>query len=271
MAPAQIKNSFNSIGEVDAGISPSALVLKLSVTGSALRYFVLSQTHQQIIFYGDYTLYHVVNDNELAQRIEKIVEKDEILQLPFSKVMIGLDDKYSLVPNEFLFMINRNEQLTQQCPGTEIVFGCQEVLLQSLKRLFGNVELLHLNSTYFHLLPQYLNDSQERLFVNVSQNYLDIICFDSGKKLKLMNRYDYKAAPDFIYFLLLCTDELSIDREKAELVLMGEVDVQSKIYDLCYRYFWNIDFIHQPEDINFAKAFDVFPKHLHFNLYNLTA
>ena len=103
------------MGEVEANVSPSTLMLKLSVTNTALRYFVLSQTHHQIIFYGDYTLHHVGNANELAQRVEKIFEKDEILQLPYPKILIGLDEKYSLVPNEFSFMINRNDQLTQQC------------------------------------------------------------------------------------------------------------------------------------------------------------
>ena len=129
MAPAQVKNSFSSIGEIESSISPSTLMLKLSVTGSSLRYFVLSQTHHQIIFYGDYTLHHVGNASELAQRIEKIVEKDEVLQLHFSKIEIGLDEKYSLVPTEFSFMINRNDQLTQQCLGTEIVFESSDLLI----------------------------------------------------------------------------------------------------------------------------------------------
>ena len=107
--------------------------------------------------------------------------------------------------------------------------------------------------------------------MNVSQSYLDIVRFDGEKKLKLMNRYDYQAATDFIYFLLLCAEELKIDRESTELVLIGEVDIQSKIYDLCHRYFRNISFIAKPEAVNFTKAFDAFPKHLHFNLYNLSA
>ena len=183
---AQVKNSFSSIGEVEASVSPSALLLKISVTNNALRYFVLSQTHQQIIFFGDYTLHHVANATELAQRIEKIFKKDEILQLQFSKILIGLDEKYSLVPTEFSFMINRNDQLTQQCLGTEIAYESSEQLVQTLKNLFVNAELLHLNSTYF----KYLTNTAGKLFVNVSASHLDIIRFDSDEKLKLMNRYD---------------------------------------------------------------------------------
>lgn len=269
MAPAQLKNSFTGIGEVDAGIAASSLVLKLTVNQHALRYFVLSETHQQVIFFGDYTLHHINNATELAERIEKIVEKDEVLQLSFRKIIIGLDEKYSLVPEPFSFMINRSNHLTQKCGDTEIVFESPEQLTIVLEKKFPAAELIHLNSAYFHTLSHYLTDATEKLFVNVSAVHLDIVRFGTDKNLQLMNRYQYRAASDFIYFVLLACEELKIDREKTELVLLGEVDIQSKIYDLCYRYFRQINFVQKPEALNFSKAFDMFPKHLHFNLYNL--
>jgi preprotein translocase subunit SecA len=96
-----------------------------------------------------------------------------------------------------------------------------------------------------------------------------VLAFNEAGNLQIMNRYDFKTQTDFIYFLLLCCDQLNIDREKTELVLSGEVDIESKIYDVCYRYFRFISFIRTPENLHFSRAFDIFPKHLHFNLYNL--
>ncbi|HLP52467.1 MAG TPA: DUF3822 family protein [Chitinophagales bacterium] len=269
MAPAQIKNSYNSIGEIDTDTHPSTLELKLCVTNTSLRYFVLSASHQQVIFFGDYTMHHISNTNELVQRIEKIYEKDEVLQLAFGKVLIGIDEKYSLVPAEFSFMINRNEQLSQDCNGTEIVYEYPGQLVSVLQRLFAGAQLLHLNSTYLKLLPLY-DDGARELFVNISKGHLDIIRFDAEQKLQLMNRYEYQTATDFIYFLLLCSDELKIDRENTKLVLLGEVSMQSKIYELCHRYFKNVSFITAPEGVQFSKLFAEFPRHLHFNLYNLS-
>lgn len=269
VAPAQIKNSFTSIGEVDAGIAASSLTLKLTVNNSALRYFVLSDAHRQIIFFGDYTLHHISSFDELAERIEKIVQKDEVLQLHFGKLLFGSDEKYSVVPEQFSFMVNRTSKFSQKCGGTEIVFENQEQITSLLSKAFPSAELLHLNSTYFHALSSYLIETTDKLFVNVSTTHLDVIRFGADKNLQLMNRYQYHAAADFIYFVLLACEELRIDREKTELVLLGEVDIQSKVYDLCYRYFRNISFVQKPDEINFSKAFDMFPKHLHYNLYNL--
>ena len=269
MTSAQIKNAFNSIGEVDAGLAPANLVLKITFSNDALRYFVVSRTHQQVIFFGNYTLHNINNTAELVQRIEKIFERDEILQLPFAKVLLGINTNYTLVPDEFSFMINRLEHLTNPVGKSEIVFECAPQLLTVFTKQYPACEVLHINTQLVHLLPSYNVDNTPRLFINVGPDYLDILFFEPNGQIKLMNRYTYEAATDFIYFVLLCCEELGINRETTELLLLGEVDIQSKIYDLCFRYFRNIGFIQKPDYVNFTKAFDIFPKHLHYNLYNL--
>ncbi|MBP6731978.1 MAG: DUF3822 family protein [Chitinophagales bacterium] len=269
MAPVQVKNSFSSIGAIDAGIPPTSLQLRLSITQTSVRYFVLSQTHQQVIFFGDYILHHVSNPEELVQRFERIVEKDEVLQLPFNKVLVGFNDKYTLVPAELLFLMNPNGQLTQRCDDTEIVFDNPIGLTASVNRAFSSATFTHLSSSLFSIQQIYRGQGNEQLFVNVGVNFFDIVVFSADGRLKLMNRYEYQTASDFIYFLLLCCEELKIDRDEVELVLLGEVNLQSKIYELCYRYFKTINFLVLSDGVQFSKAFDSFPKHLHFNLYNL--
>lgn len=270
MAPVQVKNSYNSIGQIDASLHPSSLQLKLSVTQQALRYFVLSTNHRQVIFYGDYTLHHVANPTELAERIEQIYNKDEVLQLNYGSVLVAFNEKYTLVPVDFAFMIDRSKQLSQTCGNTEIVYECPDVVVQTIKKLFRNAQLAHLSSTYYHQLKNYTGDNNNQLFVNVGNGQLDIIRFDTNGQLHIMNRYNYQSATDLIYFVLLCCDELKLDRETINLVLLGEVTTGSQIYDLCYRYFQNLSFIHEPEGIQFSNEFAVFPRHLHFNLYNLS-
>ncbi len=271
MTTAQIKNAFTSLGEVDASMLPSSLELKLAITNSAVRYFILSRPHQQIIFFGNYTLHHINKNDDLAFRFEKIVERDEILQLGFGTTVVGLDTPYSLAPAELSYMLKGYTQRSQKFSGQELdlIFDNNSEVESAAGRLLKGPALRHLNSTFIALLPQYLDENSDRLFVNVSQTYVDIIRYDSTKKLQLMNRYEFQTATDFIYYVLLCCEDFKIDREKTELILAGEVDIQSKIYDMCYRYFRNISFIQKPESMHFSRAFDMFPKHLHFNLYNL--
>ncbi len=270
MVSAQIKNTHTSIGEVDPTLSPSSLSLKLSVTPNCLRYFIVSNSFAQIIFFGEYALHHVTSMEDLAKRVEKVYARDEILQLPFAEVLIGSDSKYMLLPIELSFITAANN-LSQRCTdsGLEILFDKNVELIETLTAIFNKPKFLHLNSTFVHLLPQYQSGLAEQLFLNITSTYFDIIHFSADKRLKMMNRYEFKTETDFSYFLLLYCDEMKLDREHMELILIGEVDIQSKIYDVCYRYFKNLSFIRNPENINFSKAFDRYHKHLHFNLYNL--
>lgn len=270
MAPVQVKNSYNSIGEIDASLHPATLQLNVTVTQHSLRYFVVTHSHRQVIFYGDYTLHHVANPAELAGRIEQIYNKDEVLQLNYGSILVAFDEKYTLLPAKFSFMVNHSNQLSCTCGDTELVFDYPKPVLEVVKQLFRNAQVTHLNTTYITQLPQYLTDNNDKLFVNVSTGHLDVIRFDTTGSLQIMNRYHYQSATDLIYYVLLCCDELKIDREVTELVLLGEVTTGSQIYDLCYRYFKNLSFITEPAGIQFSKEFAVYPRHLYFNLYNLS-
>lgn len=271
MTAAQIKSAFTSIGEVDPSLLPASLTLKLLVTPSSLRYFVLSQTHQQVLFFGNYALHHVNQPQELAYRLEKIFEKDEVLQLKFGQVLLGMDTPYSLVPSEMALMFADWQKQSQKLDaiGAELVFERNDALQQTAARLFGSIKTSHVIATFIKQLPA--AECQNKLLVQVSSDHLDIIRWNDNGGVDLLNRYEYQTATDFIYYVLLVCNDLKIDRETSELVLAGEVDIQSKIYDMCYRYFRNISFIQKPEHLHFSKAFDIMPKHLNYHLYNLSA
>ena len=98
--------------------------------------------------------------------------------------------------------------------------------------------------------------------------YVDILVFKEGKKLHYFNRFIYQTETDFIYYLLLVCDESKINREQVYLVFSGEVNINSKLYDIAFRYFLHISFFKSSSSIVFAKAFDTFPKHLHLFLYS---
>lgn len=267
MASAQLKNSFYSIGEVEADMHPSTLTLKLSLTNKVCRYFVVSHTNKQIIFFGEYTMHHVSTEAEILQRFERIIDKDEILQLPFSKILIGLDGSYRLIPAALTEQMIAENNVIQHCNEVDIVFHVEAEMNNTLRRLFAGPKLCHLNSALLNVQAY----KQSHLIVNIQAAHFDVVWRNNSGNLILMNRYTYSAATDFIYYLLLCCNELQINRETETLILLGEIEKPSKIYDLCYRYFKQIEFAAVPTGIRFSDAFDQFPKHLHYALYNLQA
>jgi hypothetical protein len=271
MTSAQLKNAFSAIGELDATLQPASLQLKISVDFSGIRYFVYAKTHQQIVFFGQYTFHHITSETELCERVQRIVEKDDVLQLNFAEVLIGANAPYSLLPAELSFMKDPNSHAEACMHNTMLLLHSPAPLLeQTLQSCFNHTAFIHLNASLVRYLAT-LERNDTPLYVQVSADHLDVIYFKPDGTLQIMNRYEYKAASDFIYFVLLVAEEINFDRESLPLVLLGEIDIQSKVYDYCYRYFRHIEFIEKPEPIEFAKAFALYPKHLHFPLYTLHA
>lgn len=270
MTGAQLKNSFTSVGEVDASVLPSTLTLHISANYHQLVYFILSNVHRQVIFFGKYALHHIKAEEDLCEAIRSIKQKDELLNLKFGNVIFAADSIYELVPDDFLFLTDQLNSDVESLTSLQLslVSPKNRLLQQTISTLFNNHSWRHMNHSLLSRLLRNMDDTTDKLFVQVGNDYLDIVRFNEQKNVQLMNRFTFQAANDFIYYLLLCADDLKIDRNKTELVLIGEVDIQSKIYDLCYRYFLNISFIQKPDNVHFSKAFDMFPKHLHYSLYN---
>ena len=273
MSSAQIKNAYISIGELDSSIPPNSLLLKVAISQQYIRYFVQSVTHSQIIFFGEYTLHHVETLADLCQRLERIFEKDDVLQLSFYRTIVGLDGAYSLLPTAFASGQSEQGHFKQDISGLGLTldFEADGALTQKIDALFRNYSIVHLNSALLTCFASTVEKGEQKIFANIEQFHFDVLAFNEQGNLQIMNRYEFKTKTDFIYFLLLCCKQLNLDHEKTELVLSGEVDIQSKVYDACYRYFRFISFIRKPEHIHFAKALETYPKHLHFNLYNLGA
>jgi hypothetical protein len=231
---------------------------------------VFLNAHQRVVFFGQYALPHVADSKELNQRIATIVGKDEILQLPFAQILIGVDTPYSLLPMELSFMKQANHQL-QWCSRTAIhlAFAVDDDLKSTLLALFPRAQLVHVGSSLLENYPLCLPEISDKLFVNVNRTYFDVVRFRENSSLLMMNRYRFKTETDFIYFLLLCCEELGINRETTTLVLSGEIDKHSKVFDSCYRYFTNIAFAEVPGSVTFSKHFSKHSPHLYFNLYTL--
>jgi hypothetical protein len=269
----QLKNSFTYVGELDASIPPSSLMLQLSVTSKAIQYCIQSLAHNQIMFFGEYRLHHVENDSDLVRRLDKIYQTDGVMQLRFGKVIAGVDGDYSLVPSglEFHSPANGGISFKQKLEplGLELHFSIDYALNYKLKSLFPDVTVQHLAASFLGSSLQAKSNNGEQLFMDISGSHFDMVRFQASGQLQLMNRYIYKSDSDMLYFLLLCCEKLQLDRETVHLILSGEIEEQSTAYDLIYNYFRNVSFNEPGSELQFSKSFDDVSRHVHLNLYNL--
>lgn len=265
------KNFFNSIGDPDDVGGVGTETLKLAISPKFIRYFI--QQGATIVFYGDYTLQSVSGEADIADQLSNILSKDAFLSRSFAGVKICLSTDFEIIPTVFF---DENEMASDTAYNSimngeaQFIFEVPKVIKDVLKDKFSRMTQHHSGAAMIEQLRKEGLAKSDRFFINIQAENVEIAYFDDHGALRIYNRYEYRAYQDYIYFVLLVADEMKIDREEVKAVLMGEVNKDSQLYETTYRYFRNIAFVGQPEDIYFSRAFEEYPKHFNYPLYNLS-
>ncbi|VAW25876.1 FIG032012: hypothetical protein, partial [hydrothermal vent metagenome] len=114
------------------------------------------------------------------------------------------------------------------------------------------------------LLNVYKNTEEVIFFINVTKTNFDIVVF-KNKKLELFNSFHFKTKEDFIYYVLFITEQLNLNPEEFKLVLLGDIEKNSDVYNILYQYIRNITFF---SPANFPSILKNISPHSHFTLLN---
>lgn len=115
-----------------------------------------------------------------------------------------------------------------------------------------------------NLLNQYKNLEGNFCFANVTGNRFEIVVI-KNKKLELFNYFSFTAKEDFIYYILFTAEQLNLNPEEFELILLGDIEKESKLYAIAYQYIRNVTF-YTPN--NTALQLNEISPHSHFTLLN---
>ncbi|MDP3313076.1 DUF3822 family protein [Lutibacter sp.] len=115
-----------------------------------------------------------------------------------------------------------------------------------------------------NLLGSFKNSENKKCFVNVYANNFEIVVLN-GNKLELFNCFNFKTKEDFIYYILFTAEQLKLNPEEFELFLMGDIEKDSELYSITYKYIRNVKFY---EPSQFPTELSELPKHSNFTLLN---
>lgn len=108
---------------------------------------------------------------------------------------------------------------------------------------FGAFKYKHSSSILIDTLLQLnYSSTDQKVYINVSKGYFEMIALSKGK-LQLYNAFEYVTKEDFIYYVLFTMEQLKMSPEEVDLVLFGEIDEPSELYQIAYHYVRNISFI----------------------------
>jgi hypothetical protein len=202
----------------------------------------------------------------------------------FKNVSVGIQNRQTtLVPsalfNEddaakyFHFNFNQDDAtvLSEAVHGFDAVnvFGVPKLLAETMKHLFNGYHLHHHATALLNGIHLSFKKSGEKFFfLNIRKENIDIVVTE-GKQLIFFNSFNYKSIDDLMYYVMFTCDRLQMNPETLSMVLMGEVERESAVYNLLYKYIRNLSFASRQDIFNFSYVFKEIPSHFYFNLFSL--
>jgi hypothetical protein len=151
--------------------------------------------------------------------------------------------------------------------GANIVYAENNPITNKIHESLPGIKTMHFGKSILEAFSIEDQNSNPNLFVHIQENRFDISCFQN-KKLQFFNSFEYKTAEDFIYFLLYVMEQLQIDRETCKLNLCGEIEENSSIYKLVFKYIRNIEMLSRPKSAKYSLILNEIPKSYHYSLFN---
>jgi len=259
------------------------LSIQLSLDG--VTFCIFNETQNKFLSIESHTLYNVKNIDVFCNLFEDFVQNHPWLNLPYKAVNILFESqKSTLIPTP-LYDKNEQENYTKlnfklsndQLIKTDKLVNVDafqlyivpKQIIDLLNSLFpGNRLSSHASVLIESLLVSNKNQpAHKRCYVNARNSYLDIIIIE-GSKLVYYNAFNYKTKEDFIYYLIFVFDQLKLNPEEIDLVLSGNMDKNSNLFEMVYKYVRNITFAPSNDAFSYSYIFNAIPVHKYTNLLN---
>ncbi len=259
------------------------LTIQLSLDGFSLA--VYHSDKQRFVGLQSYRFQDINNESKLILRLDELFMVNQWITYPFQSVVVVIDHLFqTLVPfplydeneKESYLLFNhqpikhaRVEVDSLKNANANNVYYLSDKLAVKIKEYWANARLVHLSSVLIEsLLIQHKNKPTDNYaFVNLRSRSFDLIILRHDK-LHFYNSYKFNTKEDYLYFLLFALEQLNMNPESVELVIMGNLTINSDIYELSWKYIRNIRFMERNNIFQYSYVFDDLPGHQYYTLFN---
>lgn len=258
------------------------LKLSIQISLNGLSFCVLDESSKTAIYLKHVTFEEKVTPIELLHRLKHVFENENELKYKFNSVTaIYVNEISALIPKPLFdedYLADYLKFNSKILKSDFIAFDelmvndCMNVYVpyinvnNFLYERFGAFEYKHFSTILIdHVLNIEKNTSSPKMYINVSDVHFEIVITHQGK-LDFYNTFEYTTREDFIYYILFTIEQLKLNPETVEVLLLGDINEESDMYKIAYKYIRHLLFGTAHHNI---KLFNVAnKKHTNFILLN---
>ena len=255
------------------------LSIQLSLDGFS--FCIYNEVTQALEAYSTYEIETGGSPYKHLTLLKEIFETDELLEPQYKSVSVShFNNLVAQVPKAFFnieelssylqysIKILEDDYITyDEISGTEIInvyipfVNINNFLLDR----FGSFVFKHSSTVFIEKIAQeFKHNDQDTIFVNVYNSSYELLAL-KGNKLQLFNSFTFNTKEDFIYYILFTAEQLDWNPEEFSLILMGDIEKDSEIYNTVYNYVRNVSFYKNSKGYTLMKDNSA---HAHFTLLN---
>ena len=219
---------------------------------------------------------------DLLARVREIFEKEKLLQQRYGSVNVTHVNELSSIVPKALFDESKLKDYIRYSSKTfdndyivydeienhdlvNVYIPFVNVNNYLLER-FGSFEYKHFSTVLIsNLLGTYRYSEHPHIFIHVEKSHMYLVAI-SDNKLQLYNSFPFKTKEDFLYYLLFTAEQINMDPEHFELVLSGDIDKKSELYNIAYTYVRKIGLIENRFNNEFDASVNETSKRRHLTL-----
>jgi len=284
--PSRLKAYNTFYDKTFAPGNTASYYLNLQISKRGICYTVFNPASEKYIAFESFLVTEVNPADDAPVYLSKLLKEKAWIAQPFSKVFLLIDNSFStLIPpplfeeDKAMMYLRFNHPVDEsynalfsrlKTNNMVAVFGALQTLTKRATTTWPNVRFFHCSSVLIEsLLINFKNKTDNAtLFLNVRNEGYDLVYF-KDKKLHFHNFFRYNTKEDFIYFLLTAMEELHLNPEHIKLMLSGDIDKSSILYEMIYRYVRNSNFIERNDVFGYSYLFDELMGHKHYTLFNV--
>jgi len=152
------------------------------------------------------------------------------------------------------------------------VYSVPAPVLNSIKSHYPSVGLVHFSSVLIESIwINYKNRiNTNRVFLHIRDNMIDLMIFD-GRQMSYFNSFAYQNRDDIAYYLIFVMEQLNHNPETIPLVLLGNIEKNSPLYDLLFKYVRHVEFARRNDAFKYSHILNQIPPQFYFPLLNFQA
>lgn len=152
------------------------------------------------------------------------------------------------------------------------IFAIPDDVQSFLDEVFPSNKMVHSGSACIESMISALEyeNWHPDMVLHIRSSSFEVILFEK-ETLRYYKHFPYQDIDDLLYYLFYVLQQLRKDALNMQIMLAGEINVNSNVYDRIASYFKKVKFIGRNETYTFTPGFDSIPNHYYFNLLNLNS